>query len=44
MEIFYFVGGMFIGAFTTWAIAIRPIRKLRDFDTWKEWKNTGIIK
>lgn len=20
------------------------MKKLKDFDTWKEWKNTGIIK
>ena len=46
MEIFYFVGGMFIGAFIMWTIAIRlkkewgkEIQKLKDFDTWKEWKN-----
>jgi hypothetical protein len=22
----------------------QQMEKLKDFDTWKEWKNTGIIK
>lgn len=38
--------GFLTGAFLTWAIAKRlmvewkkDLEKLKDFDTWKEWKN-----
>ena len=38
--------GFFTGAWVMWAISMRlksdlmkEIEKLKDFDTWKEWKN-----
>jgi hypothetical protein len=38
--------GLFAGMFIMWAVAMRlkvfimkEIEKLKDFDTWKEWKN-----
>jgi hypothetical protein len=41
-----FAVGFAVGAFITWAIAKRlmielkrELEKLKDFDTWKEWKN-----
>ena len=42
-----FAIGFFTGAFVTWATAYvivkewkkEKLEKLKDFDTWKEWKN-----
>lgn len=41
--------GFLTGAFLTWAIAKRlmvewkkDLKKLKDFDTWKEWKNKKL--
>lgn len=41
-----FALGVLVGMFITWAIAMRlkaewltQIEKLKDFDTWKDWKN-----
>jgi len=41
-----FALGFAVGAFITWAVAKRlmiewkrELEKLKDFDTWKEWKN-----
>lgn len=41
-----FALGLFTGFFIMWAIAMKlkvewrkDIEKLKDFDTWKEWKN-----
>jgi hypothetical protein len=41
-----FALGFAVGAFITWAVAkrlmiewTRELEKLKDFDTWKEWKN-----
>ena len=38
--------GLFAGMFIMWAIAkkiqielMKELEKLKDFDTWKEWKN-----
>ena len=38
--------GLFAGMFIMWAIAkkiqieiMKDLEKLKDFDTWKEWKN-----
>jgi hypothetical protein len=38
--------GLFTGMFIMWAIAkkiqielMKDLEKLKDFDTWKEWKN-----
>ena len=38
--------GLFAGMFMMWAIAkkiqielMKDLEKLKDFDTWKEWKN-----
>jgi uncharacterized membrane protein YciS (DUF1049 family) len=46
METIYFVIGFVTGVIITCAIALRlkvefmkDIEKLKDFDTWKEWKN-----
>jgi hypothetical protein len=43
-----FALGLFTGMFIMWAVAMRlkvlimkEIEKLKDFDTWKEWKNKG---
>jgi hypothetical protein len=42
----YFAIGLFAGVFFMWVVAKRlqvewrkQIEKLKDFDTWKEWKN-----
>ena len=41
--------GLFIGMFIMWAIAkkiqieiMKDLEKLKDFDTWKEWKNKQL--
>ncbi len=41
-----FAIGFFTGAFVTWATAYvivkewkKDLEKLKDFETWKEWKN-----
>ena len=38
--------GLFVGMFIMWAIAMslkaqwkRDLEKLKDYETWKEWKN-----
>ena len=43
--------GLFIGMFIMWAIAkkiqieiMKELEKLKDFDTWKEWKNKQLWK
>ena len=41
--------GLFAGMFIMWAIAkkiqieiMKELEKLKDFDTWKEWKNKQL--
>ena len=50
MESIDVVLGFLLGAVVMWAAAWPTIRewkrdldKLKDFDTWKEWRNTGKI-
>ena len=45
-----FALGFAVGAFITWAVAKRlqiewkkEIEQLKDFDTWKEWKNKSDL-